>query len=124
MSHTYRDAPGWVRMRRDRARLVREVHDHRDRECTLAPEFSGPDDCGYGGAGCYYGPTSEFYCGKGGGCPCWMCHDSFGNRVSNRRRRHVGAALCAALAKCAIEELEDSENVVSHIRFRAVKYWD
>jgi hypothetical protein len=54
MSSTYRDAPGWVRMMRDPARLVHEVHDHRGGECILPAEFKDAEDCGYDGAGCYY----------------------------------------------------------------------
>jgi hypothetical protein len=124
MSSTYRDAPGWVRMMRDPARLVREVHDHRGGECILPAEFKDAEDCGYDGAGCYYGPTPEFYCGKGGGCPCWMCHDAYGNRASNRRRRRAEAVLCVALAKCAPEELEGAESALSFQRLWARQYWD
>jgi hypothetical protein len=115
MSHTYRDAPGWVRMGKDRARLVREAHDHRWGECTLG-DFTGPDSCWYGGEGCGYGPALEYYFGKGSGCPCWMCHDGYGNRVRTRRRRHVETLLCVGLAKCSIADIEEQETG-AHFQF-------
>jgi hypothetical protein len=106
MSKTRKTAPGHVRLRQ--AHLTKEVHDHRYGPCDLARNhpvvsFFERD------ARCYLGPSQEFWYGRDAGCPCWMCHDSYGNKVSRRRRRHRATSEVLKLYKVlyAKESLDD-----------------
>jgi hypothetical protein len=96
MSKTRKTAPSHVRLRQ--ARLTKEVHDHRYGTCDLgkgAPLISFFER----DVRCYLGPSQEFWYGHDSGCPCWMCHDSYGNKASRRAARHRAVSKISKLHK-------------------------
>ena len=98
MSDTRKTAPGSVRAAREPARLLRERHDHRQGSCDL-PEVPNTWNIESWGTRCRWEFSTEFYVGRDGGCPCWMCHGGENLRDERRHVRHEGRKVSRQLVR-------------------------
>jgi hypothetical protein len=108
MSRTRKTTPGYVRMLRDPNRLAKEHHDHRYGECDLDVALAKNEGWAPS-TRCYLVGTHEFWMGKDGGCPCYMCHQGQWLKIERRKSRHQAKSTTNTLKKTlfAREDIDD-----------------